>query len=57
MACFLINRSPRIALNGKVADEVWTRNTVDYSNLKVFGYLAYVHVSSEERSKLDSISR
>ena len=57
MACFLINRSPRVTLDGKVAEEVWTGNAVDYSNLKVFGCLAYVHVSSEERSKLDSMSR
>ena len=57
MACFLINRSPRVALDGKVAEEVWTGNAVDYSNLRVFGYSAYVHVSSEERSKLDAKSR
>ena len=56
MACFLINRSPRVALNGKVADEVWTRNAVDYSNLRVFGCSTYVHVSSEQRSKLDAKS-
>ena len=57
MACFLINRSPRVALDGKVAEEVWTGNAVDYSNLRVFGCPAYVHVSSEERSKLDAKSR
>ena len=57
MACFLINRSPRIALDGIVVKEVWTGNAVDYSNLRVFGCLAYVHVSSEERSKLDTKSR
>ena len=57
MACFLINRSPRVALDGKVAEEVWTGNAVDYSNLRVFGCSAYVHVFSEKRSKLDAKSR
>jgi hypothetical protein len=26
MACYLINRSPRIALDGRVAKEVWIGN-------------------------------
>ena len=29
MACYLINRSPRAALDGKVADEVWTVSPID----------------------------
>ncbi|KAL6333003.1 hypothetical protein AAG906_020022 [Vitis piasezkii] len=37
MACYLINRSPRAALDGKVAREVWTSSLVDYSGLRVFG--------------------
>jgi hypothetical protein len=53
MACYLINRS----LDGKVAEEVWTGNEVDYSSLRVFGCPAYVHIPSEERLKLDSKSR
>lgn len=57
IACYLINRSPRVALRGKVAKEVWTGNEVDYSGLRVFGCPAYVHIPSEERSKLDPKSR
>jgi hypothetical protein len=53
MQCYLINRSSRIALGGKVVEEVWTGNEVDYSGLRVFRCLAYVHIPSEERSKLD----
>src|SRR4051812_10294751 len=56
IACFLINRSPSIPLDGKVAEEVWTGEVVDYSGLRVFGSPAYMHVSSEERSKLDAKS-
>lgn len=34
MACYLIIRSPRAVLDGKVADEVWTGNEVDFSRSK-----------------------
>jgi transposase InsO family protein len=53
MTCYFINRSPRAALDGKVVEEVWIGNEVDYSGLKVFGCPVYVHIPSEERSKLD----
>ena len=57
MACYLINRSPRATLDGKVAEEVWTGNEVDYSGLRVFSCPAYVHIPSEEQSKLDLKSK
>jgi hypothetical protein len=57
MTCYLINRSPRVALDGKFAEKVWTGNEVDYSSFRVFGCSAYVHIPSEERSKLDPKSR
>ena len=41
MTCYLINRSPREALDGKVVEEVWIGNEVDYSRLRVFGCPAY----------------
>ena len=54
MACYLLNRSPRVALDGKVVEEVWTSNEVDYSRLRVFRCLVYVHIAGEKRSKLDA---
>jgi hypothetical protein len=30
ITCYLINRLPRAALDGNVAEEVWTGNEVDY---------------------------
>jgi hypothetical protein len=57
MACYLINRSSRAALDGKVVEKVWTGNEVVYSSLRVFGCPAYVHIPSEKRSKLDPKSR
>ena len=44
VACYLINKSPRAALDGKVADEAWTSSPVDYSGLRVFGCPTYVHI-------------
>ena len=44
-------------MGGKVAEEVWTRNAIDFSHLRIFGYPAYVHVPSDERSKLDAKSK
>jgi hypothetical protein len=57
MACYLINKLPRVALDGKVVEEVWTGNEIDYSGLRVFGCPAYVLIPSEERPKLDPMSR
>ena len=57
MAYYFINRSPRAALDGKVAEEVWTSSMIDYFGLRVFGCPAYVHISNEERLKLDAKSR
>ena len=53
----LINRSPRAALDGKVVEEVWTGNPLDYYGLRVFGCPTYVHIPNEERLKLDAKSR
>ncbi|KAL0284885.1 UNVERIFIED_CONTAM: Retrovirus-related Pol polyprotein from transposon TNT 1-94 [Sesamum calycinum] len=57
MACYLINRSPRTSLGGKVAEEVWTGNQINFDRLRIFGCSAYVHVPSDERSKLDPKSK
>ena len=57
MACYILNQSPRVALDGKVAKEVWVGKEVDYSLMRIFGYPAYVHIPIEERSKFDSKSR
>uniref|UniRef100_A0A2N9IUP8 CCHC-type domain-containing protein n=1 Tax=Fagus sylvatica TaxID=28930 RepID=A0A2N9IUP8_FAGSY len=57
VACYIINRSPRVALDGKVAEEVWTGQEVDYSFMRIFGCPTYVHISGEDRSKLDPKSK
>lgn len=57
MTSFLINRSLRASLDGKVVEEVWTSNEVDFTDILVFGCPSYVHIPREERSKLDPKSK
>ena len=57
MACYILNRLPRAALDGKVAEEVWIGKEVDYSLMRIFECLAYVHIPIKERPKLDSKSK
>ena len=53
----LINLSPSFALNGDVPEKVWIEKSIPYNNLKVFGCKIFVHISKDERSKLDSRSK
>ena len=38
-------------------EEVWNSKEVKFSHLKVFGYVSYVHIDSDTRSKLDAKSK
>lgn len=44
-AAYLVNRSPSTALNMKTPMEAWTGQKQDYSNLRVFGSVAYAHIN------------
>ena len=45
-ACYLINRSPNIAIDKKTPIEVWSGSPANYSELRVFGCPAYAHVDN-----------
>ncbi|KAG8489067.1 hypothetical protein CXB51_017037 [Gossypium anomalum] len=45
-ACFLINRSPSVAIEKKTPQEVRSGNPANYSDLKIFGCPAYAHVDN-----------
>ncbi|KAG8498561.1 hypothetical protein CXB51_004866 [Gossypium anomalum] len=45
-ACFLINRSPFVAIEKKTPQEVWSSNPADYSDLKIFRCPLYAHVDN-----------
>ena len=54
---YVINRSPLTPLDGSVPQRVWTGKEVSYRHLKVFGFLAYVHVAKDKREKFDPKTR
>jgi hypothetical protein len=51
--CYLVNKSPSLALGDKTPQEVWNGKEPSLTHLKVFGCDAYVHVTKENKSKLD----
>ena len=48
-----MNRTPTAAIHGMTPEEKFTSKKPDFSHLKVFGCLAYVHIPDKLRSKLD----
>ncbi|GMP45293.1 hypothetical protein CsSME_00013870 [Camellia sinensis var. sinensis] len=55
-AAYLINRGPSVPLDGELPKEAWNGKEVNFSFLKVFGCVSYVHIDFADRSKLDSKS-
>ena len=52
-AIYIQNRCPHARLNGKTPQEVWSGQKPSVSHLKVFGSVAYAHVPSQQRTKLE----
>jgi hypothetical protein len=52
-AIYIMNRTPTAVVHGMTLEEKFTGKKPDVSHLRVFGYIAYVHVPDEKRSKLD----
>ena len=52
-SCYLQNRSPHKALGLNTPYMVWSGHTPKFSNLTVFGSIAYSHIRQEKRKKLD----
>ena len=55
-ACYLVNRSPSLALEDKTPQELWASKKPSLSHMRVFGCRLYLHVPNEKRTKLDSKS-
>ena len=55
--CYLINRSPSMAIDCKILEEILTSHPFDYSNLKIFACEAYALIPKNQRSKLDPRSK
>ncbi|MCO5574979.1 hypothetical protein L7F22_028776 [Adiantum nelumboides] len=52
-AVYIMNRTPTAAVHNVTPEEKFTGKKPDLGHLKVFGCIAYVHVSDELRTKLD----
>ncbi|PWA57377.1 copia-type polyprotein [Artemisia annua] len=55
-AVYLLNRCPSKSLDNKTPQEAWNGMKPTVSHLRVFESIAYVHVPSQRRSKLDDRS-
>jgi hypothetical protein len=53
IAIYSMNRTPIAVVHGMTLEEKFTSNKPDVSHLRVFSYIAYVHVPDDKRSKLD----
>lgn len=47
-AAYLINRSPSSVIGFNTPMEMWSGKAADYSNLKIFGCLAYAHIKQDK---------
>jgi hypothetical protein len=58
VACsvYLLNRSPTTSLKMKVPQEAWSGTKLNVAHLRTFGCIAYAHIPSELRKKLDDKS-
>jgi hypothetical protein len=52
-ALYIMNRTPTTTVHGMTPKEKFTGKKPNVSHLRMFGYIAYVHVPDEKRSKLD----
>ncbi len=50
---YIMNRTPTTVVHGMTPEEKFTGKKPDVSHLIVFGYIAYVHVTNEKKSKID----
>ena len=54
---YLINHLSSMPLKEKLLEEVWSGKEVNFSHLRVFGYISYVHIDLFERSKFNAKSK
>ena len=52
-AVHVLNLSPYVPLQSDTPERVWSGKDVFYGHLWVFGCKAFVHISMDERSKLN----
>jgi len=56
-AIYVQNRCPHVKLDDQTPQEAWSGQKPTISHLKVFGSVAYAHVSVQRRTKLEDKSK
>ena len=54
---YVHNRTPHRVLENKTPKEVFFGKKPEVSHLIIFGYLVYIHIPKEKRTKLDPSGR
>ena len=52
-AIYIMNRTPTASVHDQTPEESFTGRKPDYSHLRVFGCICYVHIPDERKKKLD----
>ena len=54
---YVQNRNPHRVLENKTPEEVFFGKKPEFSHIRIFGYLMYIHIPKEKRKKLDPSGR
>ena len=57
IAVYVQNRTPHRVLKNKTPEEVFFGQKPEVSHLRIFGYLVYINIPKEKRTKLDPSGR
>ena len=50
---YVQNRTPQRILENTIHEEVFSSKKLEVIHLRIFGYLVYIHIPKEKRTKLD----
>ena len=53
---YLLNKSPTMSVQENISKESWSGTKTSVSHLRIFGSVAFVHITDELRRKLDKKS-
>ena len=52
---YVHNHSPHRVLENKTPEELFSDKKPEVSHLRIFGYLVYIHIPKEKRTKLEGL--
>ena len=54
---YVHNHTPYQVLDNKTVEEVFSRKKLEFSHLRIFGFLVYIDIPKEKRTKIDPSGR